>query len=70
MAKKCCNYESYEDGASGRSVHYGGYQDGAGGKGKGRKGGWSREDGSGKSKGESRSPLSLGVHEGKKGKKK
>ncbi len=44
MADKCCAYESYEDGAGGRSGHYGAYQDGSGGKGKGQGNDWSRAD--------------------------
>ncbi len=49
MAKKCC-YESYEDGATGRSQHYAGYKDG-GGAAKGAKGSWSRSDSKGGKKG-------------------
>jgi hypothetical protein len=46
MAKKCCSYEPYEDGATGKSQHYKGFEDGSG-RGKARAGGWSRQDAGG-----------------------
>ncbi len=59
MGKKCC-YESFEDGATGRSQHYAGYQDG-GGAAKGAKGSWSRGDAKGGKK------AGKGKKKGKKG---
>ncbi len=65
MGKKCCKYEPYEDGSSGKANHSEIFQDGSGRKASGKGASdttWSREDGSGSS-GEQHSPLSLRNHE-------